>query len=156
MRFLGDPGYQTGVAEDIGVSRSTVTKTTRFVLGKVVEKSKELVVFPTGRKTEEAKVEWSSRFTFPIAFAAIDCTHIPIVKPAAYGDDYVNRRGFVVLMAKVPVIQESYLQALMHSGLVLTTTAEFYETHQFIWKGTEGLLMLSSLVILVMEYYHGL
>lgn len=94
LRFLGDPGYQNGIAEDIGVSRSTVTKTIPLVLEKVVAKSKEWIVFPNGRTIEEAKVEWSSRFNFPTAFAAIDCTHIPIQKPTAYGDDYVNRKGF--------------------------------------------------------------
>lgn len=94
LRFLGDPGFQTGIAEDIGVHRSTVTKTIPYVLGKVVEKSTEWVVFPTHRKVEEEKTEWLQRFNFPSAFGAIDCTHIPIMKPTQYGDDYVNRKGF--------------------------------------------------------------
>lgn len=93
LRFLADPVFQTGIAEDIGVSRSTVTKTIPFVLEKIVDKSKEWVRFPSGREIEEAKVEWSRHFNFPTAFAAIDCTHIPIAKPAVHGDDYINRKG---------------------------------------------------------------
>lgn len=45
--FLGDPGYQNGVAVDIGVSKSKIIP---FILGQVVDKSKEWLVFPTGRK----------------------------------------------------------------------------------------------------------
>lgn len=41
LRFQGNPGYQNGFAEDIGVIRSTVAKTTSFVLGKFIDKYKE-------------------------------------------------------------------------------------------------------------------
>lgn len=55
LRFLEDPGYQNGFAEEIGVSRSTVKKfmgpLLTFVLGNVVNKSKDWLVFPTGRKS---------------------------------------------------------------------------------------------------------
>lgn len=97
LRFLADPGYQNGIAEDLGISRSTVTKTVPFVLEKIVDKSKEWVIFPTGRGIDEAKVEWTRRFNFPTAFAAIDCTHIPISKPTLFGDDYVNRKGVTTI-----------------------------------------------------------
>lgn len=77
LRFQGNPGYQNGFAEDIGVIRLTVKKTTSFVLGKVVDKFKERLVFSTGRKIEGAKLEWATRIQFPAAFSTIDCTHIP-------------------------------------------------------------------------------
>ncbi|XP_049790260.1 putative nuclease HARBI1 [Schistocerca nitens] len=43
---------------------------------------------------ETAKVKWQSRFKFPCAVGAVDCTHIPIMKPSSHGDEYVNRKGF--------------------------------------------------------------
>lgn len=94
LRFVGDPGFHDGIAEDIGIHRSTVSKTIPFVLQQIVEKSNEWIVFPVGGKIEDAKREWGERYQFPTAFGAIDCTHVPIKKPSLHGDDYVNRKGF--------------------------------------------------------------
>ncbi|CAH1974457.1 unnamed protein product [Acanthoscelides obtectus] len=34
------------------------------------------------------------KFHFPSAIGAIDCTHIPILKPFIHADEYVNRKNF--------------------------------------------------------------
>ena len=38
LRHIADPGFQIGVAEDVGVHRTTVCKTFKFVLYKICEK----------------------------------------------------------------------------------------------------------------------
>ena len=38
LRYVGDPGFQVGVGEDIGIQQSTVSKTFVKVLNKIVFK----------------------------------------------------------------------------------------------------------------------
>ncbi|KAK9888684.1 hypothetical protein WA026_000914 [Henosepilachna vigintioctopunctata] len=40
LRFVGDPGFQSFVAQDVGVHRTTANKTTRYVMSRVVEQSR--------------------------------------------------------------------------------------------------------------------
>lgn len=94
LRYLSDPGYQSGVAEDIGVDRSTVTKTFSSVLDKIVDKAHHWIKFPsTFEEMNEAKEEWSAKFHIPSVIGALDCTHIEIKKPKEFGDEYINRKG---------------------------------------------------------------
>lgn len=37
---------------------------------------------------------WQTKFNFPSAIGAVDCTHIGIKKPHIHGDEYVNRKNF--------------------------------------------------------------
>lgn len=92
-------------------------------MGKVVEKSKEWLVFPTGRTIEEAKLEWVTHFNSPTAFAAIDSTYIFIVKSAKNGDDYVYTRTFCSVNVQ-STCNECERFTLMHSGRVLFMMAE--------------------------------
>lgn len=100
LHFLGDSGDQAVIAENIGIS-----------------------------KIEEAKVEWSNHLNFSTAFAVIDCTHIPIVRPAVFGGDYVNGKGF----CNVNVQAAINAKEVFAISLVLSMT-DFYETHQFMRK----------------------
>ncbi|CAH1969398.1 unnamed protein product [Acanthoscelides obtectus] len=47
LRYLGDPGFQSGVAEDYGIHRTTACKTISWVLNKVYQKSDHWIRFPT-------------------------------------------------------------------------------------------------------------
>nr|CAH7733031.1 unnamed protein product [Callosobruchus chinensis] len=64
LRYVGDPGYQTGVAEDI-------------VADQIIEKCGRWIKFPrTPANVTEAKRRWQRKYTFPRAVGVIDCTHI--------------------------------------------------------------------------------
>lgn len=95
LRYVGDPGFQVGVGEDIGVHRSTVSKTISSVRASILNKSEMWIKFPTSiEEMEVEKGKWQDKYRFPNAIGAIDCTHIPIVKPSAHGDEYINRKRF--------------------------------------------------------------
>lgn len=94
LRFLADPGYQIGLAEETRLHRSTICKTIKFVIEKVYEKVPEWIQFPTNdNKIEVAKNKWQENYNFPYAIGAIDCTHIQIKKPVLYGDEFINRKN---------------------------------------------------------------
>lgn len=94
LRYISDPGFQSGVAVDVGVDRSTVCKTFAFVLDSIVNKSQDWIKFPSKvEDMDQAKADWASRFRIPTVIGAIDCTHVLIQKPSAFGDEYVNRKG---------------------------------------------------------------
>lgn len=94
LRCVGDPGFQVGIGEDIGIDQSTVSKTIYFVARRIVEKVNDWIHFPqTVEELNLAQINWQRRFRFPHAIGALDCTHIPILKPSVYGDEYVNRLG---------------------------------------------------------------
>ena len=108
LRYLGDPGFQTGVAEDIGVDQSTVSRTFTQVLSAVLQKSNCWIKFPaTANAFQDAMTEWQEKCTFPAAIGAIDCTHILIKRPHEHQDEYVNTlsmyRLLVMLWRSSPV-----------------------------------------------------
>ncbi|KAJ8913775.1 hypothetical protein NQ315_002681 [Exocentrus adspersus] len=94
LRFVSDPGFQIGVGKDEGVHRTTVSKTVKIVLTKIMEKSHLWIRFTTNN---EAHQQWSSKYQFPCAIGVIDCTHIRITKPSQHGDEYCNRKGYCSL-----------------------------------------------------------
>lgn len=96
LRFVSDPGFQSGIGKDIGVHRTTVCKTVSFVLGKIMDKSHLWIKFPTSNTAlNKARLEWAERYRFPCTIGVIDCTHVRITKPSHHGDEYINRKGGV-------------------------------------------------------------
>lgn len=94
LRYIGDPGFQTGVAEDLGIRQPTVSDTISHVSSKIVEKCNRWIKFPsTEEAVLEAKANWQLKYNYPCAIGAVDCTHIPIKKPSQHGDEYINRKG---------------------------------------------------------------
>ena len=47
----------------------------------------------TIKDMDKAKTDWTSKFCIPTAIYAVDCTHVHIMKPSEFGDEYVNRKG---------------------------------------------------------------
>ncbi|KAJ8944099.1 hypothetical protein NQ314_009555 [Rhamnusium bicolor] len=64
LRYFGDPGFQSGVAEDMGVHRSTVTKTVNYVMDCIIARADEWIHFPaTPVEMNEAKILWRRSFS---------------------------------------------------------------------------------------------
>ena len=95
-RYMADPGFQSGVAEDIGVDQSTVSRHIVTVMDAILCKKEEWIHFPTSeQEIQNAKHLWLESKMFPSTVGAIDCTHVPIEKPAGvFGDEFVNRKGY--------------------------------------------------------------
>lgn len=91
LRYVADPGFQHAV----GVHKSTVSKTVYNVMGAIIRKTNAWIKFSTSMDDlQNEKVKWQEKYKFPSAIGAINCTHIPILKPSVHGDEYVNRKKF--------------------------------------------------------------
>ncbi|GLH16664.1 Uncharacterized protein GBIM_20898, partial [Gryllus bimaculatus] len=117
------PDLEIGMAEDIGVDQSTISKTLSYVLKRIVEKRNEWVKFAsTAMSLDSAKMEWQERYSFPAAIGAVDCTRILIRKPHMHGNEYVNRKGHHSLNVQATCnVKEEF-------GLDLYTMPEYGET----------------------------
>ncbi|XP_058840786.1 putative nuclease HARBI1 [Topomyia yanbarensis] len=94
LRYVGDPGFQVGVGEDIGIHQTTVSKTIWNVCQKIASKSSDWIKFPvTKEDMDAAKNIWRRKFKFPDSIGALDCTHVIIQSPYEHADEYVNRKG---------------------------------------------------------------
>ncbi|KAK9876865.1 hypothetical protein WA026_015098 [Henosepilachna vigintioctopunctata] len=87
LMFVDNPGFQSGVAQDVGVHRTTTKKTIRYDMRRVVDQSHNWIRFPTtAEDMTEAKVLWQRHFPLPSIIGALDCTQIEIQKPGLHGD----------------------------------------------------------------------
>ncbi|CAH1974449.1 unnamed protein product [Acanthoscelides obtectus] len=90
LHYLGDPGYQQGIGQELSVSQATVSRMVDRVVNSIVA---QWIKFPTtNHELMEAKRIWQSMYKFPTAIGVIDCTHIGILKPNRHGDEYINRK----------------------------------------------------------------
>lgn len=95
LRYCANTEFQSGIAEELGCTQPTVSRIFYEVLEQLVQHTGEWIRFPnTENQIMQAKEKWLTRFHFPTAIGVIDCTHIRIEKPAQFGDEYVNRKGF--------------------------------------------------------------
>ncbi|XP_049782548.1 putative nuclease HARBI1 [Schistocerca cancellata] len=95
-RYVADPGLQSGIAEEMGIHQTTVSKTLSSVSKKIMEKADLWIKVPSStHDITVAKNEWLQKFKFPSAIGVIGCTHVRIPKPVQFGDEYINRKGFV-------------------------------------------------------------
>ena len=94
LRYLADPGYQSGIGEELGVTQGTVSLTVRAVVDHIIAKADNWIKFPsTENEILQAKELWQTKYHFPTAIGVIDCTHVGILKPRIHGDEYINRKG---------------------------------------------------------------
>lgn len=94
LRYLSNPGFQTGVANEVGVHQTTVSKTGTDTVFKIAAKQDKWIKFPVSRDDVfDAKTRWFDSLGFPCTVAAIDCTHIEIEKPrGTMGNEFINRK----------------------------------------------------------------
>jgi hypothetical protein len=104
LRYLSSAGFQSSVAHEAGVHRSTVSRVVDNTIKKIVDKAHLWVVFPRSlQQLQAAKVRWAAAYGFPCAVGAIDCTHIRIDKPRLHGDEFVHRKGFASLNVQATI-----------------------------------------------------
>ena len=110
LRVVSDPGFQNGVAEELCIHQTTVSKTFTLVMNQILNKAHIWIRFPrTSTEIVEAKNLWTQMYTFPNAIGVIDCTHVRIPKWNGFGDEYVNRKGFTSVTFSnetLPFLQE--------------------------------------------------
>lgn len=95
LRFCADPGFQNGIATDIGVHQSTVSRTIAEVAKLISAKASEWIKFPKDAdEIKDAQMKWQANYCFPFAIGVIDCTHIKIKNPTNHSDEYICRKGF--------------------------------------------------------------
>lgn len=96
LRYLSDPGFQRGVAEDAGCHQSTVSRAVKSTVAQICTGAHRWIKFPmTAAEVQLQKEAWRLHRTFPSCVGAVDCTHVRIDKPAGdFGDEFVNRKNF--------------------------------------------------------------
>ncbi|XP_022906051.2 putative nuclease HARBI1 [Onthophagus taurus] len=138
LRYMTNPGFQTGVAEELGIHQSTVSKTITFVINKILEKAPLWIKFPsTLNQVNEAQERWQETFQFPCAIGVIDCTHVQILKPIHHGDEYINRKGLATLN----------VQATCNSKEIFTSVDASWpgSVHDArIWRNSETRLIMQQ------------
>nr|CAH7749403.1 unnamed protein product [Callosobruchus chinensis] len=112
LRYVDDPGYQTGVAEDIGDLQTSVSKVVTKVSDQIVEKCGRWIKFPSTPADEtEAKRRWQRKYTFPGAVGVIDCTHIKIKKRLFMVMNILIASDIIASMFRPLAMKTSGLQA---------------------------------------------
>lgn len=71
--YMGDPGFQIAVAEDVGVDRTTVCKTINYVMDQILLKAEDWIKLPaTFQEVNAAKLLWQRHFRLPTVLGALD------------------------------------------------------------------------------------
>lgn len=70
LRYVSDTGLQSGVAEDIGIHRTTAMKTIIQVMNAILQKSDAWIKFPsTINEMQNEIISWQEKYTFPMPSA---------------------------------------------------------------------------------------
>ena len=77
LRHVGDPGFQTGVGEDMGIHQSAVSRTFATVVEAIVANADTWIQSPVDPADFQAATDdWQNKFAFSCAIGALDCTHV--------------------------------------------------------------------------------
>lgn len=89
------------MGNDLGVHRTTVNKTIWIVCSRILARAGNWIKFPqTQLDFVNAQELWASKYTFPSAIGAIDCSLFEITKPKEYGDEYICRKGIFLFLIR--------------------------------------------------------
>ena len=105
----------------------------------IVAKADTWIQFPVDPTDFQAtKDDWQNKFAFPCAIGTLDCTHVQILKPGLYGDEYNCRKGLATLN----------VQASCDASERLTSVSANWPGSAYdgrIWKNSDvGALMAKS------------
>ncbi|GBL73991.1 hypothetical protein AVEN_79797-1, partial [Araneus ventricosus] len=82
------------IGAELSFTQATVSLSANAVVDSIIAHANEWIKFPTtNSEIKEAKQLWQRKYMFPTAIGVIDCSHIRILKPKLYGDEYINRKG---------------------------------------------------------------
>ena len=77
LRYVGNPGFQTGVRKNMGIHESTVSRTFATVVEAIVAKADTWIEFPVDPADfQAAKDDWQNKFTFPCAIGVLLTAHM--------------------------------------------------------------------------------
>lgn len=81
LRLVTHPVFQSGIGEDMGIHRTTACKTINYIMNYIIQNRVAGFISLCGKNISVVE--------------AFDCTHIKIRKLTNFGDEYINRKGFV-------------------------------------------------------------
>ena len=91
-------GHLFGVAKD--TCSVIVNETCHAMVSALLSR---FIKFPQGDILIENVRVFEEQMVFPQAAGAVDCTHLPIIRPHEYHTDYYNRKGFYSLVMQAVV-----------------------------------------------------
>ena len=95
LRYLASNDFQIGIADSLGISQATMSRSVHNVINAFSLKIGDFVKFPTNADDiERNKRQFYNVARFPGVMGCIDCTHIRILAPSNEEFAYVNRKGY--------------------------------------------------------------
>ncbi|XP_070547328.1 uncharacterized protein [Ptychodera flava] len=99
--------YRT-IGHLFGIARSTACEIVHETCQQIIAVFlKSVIRFPTGNELERVVDGFQQRWGFPQVAGAIDATHIPILAPENYPNDYFNRKSFHSVLVQA-VVDDKY------------------------------------------------
>ncbi|XP_064646190.1 putative nuclease HARBI1 [Lineus longissimus] len=149
LHYLADPGYQTSVAELMGVTQPTVSNCVSSTINSIAEQHPRWIIFPfSDADATLAKERWADKLGFPFTLGAIDCTHVRIDKPGGpFGDEFINRKNFASFNVQATCDEKwSFTSAdvgwpgSVHDSRIFQTS----ELHALVSRNVHGVLLGDS------------
>lgn len=95
LRFLASGCFQREDGDLHGVSQSGVSKIVHKVFREIAALKTRFINFPSVLEQQTIQTAFYQQHGFPNVIGAIDCTHIPIIRPGGEdGELYRNRKGW--------------------------------------------------------------
>lgn len=77
LGYVGDPGFLSTIAEDLGIHSTVLSKTSNQVLDSIVDKPPNSIKFPRMvQEVNASKLLWKTSFNLPTLMGALDWTRI--------------------------------------------------------------------------------
>lgn len=149
LHYLADPGYQTTVAEVMGITQPTVSRYVASTLDFISEQHPRWITFPSSNADlARAKELWAEKLGFPFTLGAIDCTHVRIDKPhGRFGDDFINRKNFASFNVQATCDEKCTFTSVdvgwpgsVHDSRIFQTS----ELHEKVARNVQGSLLGDS------------